>query len=1068
MSNYKQKISFNYFSLRSIIFVAILTLSSLVYSAMAMKLTGRVSDEKGELLIGVNITEKGQNNAVITDINGAYTINVKGPGSVILVSYVGYKKQEFKIGNNTVFDIVMVEEESALNEVVVVGYGEQRKVSVIGAQSQLKSKDLKFPTGNLSSAISGRLAGLVTVQRSGEPGHDDSDIWIRGISSFTNQDTRPLVLVDGVERSFANLDPEDIESFSVLKDASATAVYGVRGANGVIIIKTKPGKASKPQFTVIYNKGLTRLTQKVDMADAYQYMSAANDAYGSVKYSPEYIEATRKADGLIPNDNPKMYNKYLYPNVKWMDEIFNDFAENQKANLSVRGGSPNAAYYLSLSYFDEVGLTKVDNLAKYNSTMRFSRYNFTTNINLKVSNKTTIDVGVQGFVGQGNYPYISPSDAFKQAMLISPVEFPATYPGGQIPGRNPNGDSRNPYADITSRGYKTEYENQINSNLRVSQDLDFWEWSKGLKAFAMYAFDVKLAHNVGYGKRENTYYPSASKDETTGLWIDSAEKPLYDADGNLIFGTPTYTGTSILGFEPSVGLSHNNYLEAGLTYERLFENDHRVSALCLFNQKIVTNNTAGNYVNSIPSKNRGIAGRATYSFKDRYFTEFNIGVNGSENFAPSNRYGAFPALGFGWAVSNEPFWKPIIDYVSYFKIRYTNGLVGADAIPNRRFGFTDIMDASQAGYTFGNNSLSGVALTEYGTPVRWSTSRKQDLGFDLKFFKDKLAVNVDLFKEHRTDIFLRRAGVPDLIGLASKPYGNLGIVDNKGVEVSLDYGQAIQKNMFLTIRGNFTWNRAVVVEDDSPIQEQPWLNTRGVSINSTWGYQALGLFTSEEEIASSPRQFGETNPGDNTRVGDIKYKDIDGNGVIDSYDMTVIGKGDVPPMYYGFGADFSWGNFSIGALFQGTLDADRLISGTSIQPFSGDGGLGNLYSNIDDRANNYIQVDENGVETLTNQNVFYPRLAWGGATAANVNNFKPSTWWIKDVSFLRLKQFSMGYQFPKAWVDMIGFSNGKIFVMGSNLLTWTKFKLWDPELNTSNGTSYPNVTTYSLGLSFNF
>ncbi len=361
-------------------------------------ITGRVSNEKGQFMAGATVMEVGTNNAVITDANGQYTLKLKNANAVLEFSFLGFKPQEIRVGAQHVIDVVLVEDVSTLDELVVVGYGRQRKVSVVGAQSALRAEDIKIPTGNLSSAISGRIAGVVSVQRSGEPGHDDSDIWIRGISTLAGQNSKPLILVDGVERSFNNIDPEDIESFTVLKDASATAVYGVRGANGVIIIKTKPGKVGKPSISFDYYESFTRMTNVPKMADAYTYMAVANEAYANAYpgsaplYTPEYIEATKKAHGLAENDNPRMYNEYLYPAVNWMKEIFKDWGHNRRANVSIRGGLPSANYYVSLSYYNEVGMTRNFELENYNTEMNYDRYNFTSNVNLKPTKTTTVDV----------------------------------------------------------------------------------------------------------------------------------------------------------------------------------------------------------------------------------------------------------------------------------------------------------------------------------------------------------------------------------------------------------------------------------------------------------------------------------------------------------------------------------------------------------------------------------------------------------------------------------------------------------------------------------------------------
>jgi TonB-linked SusC/RagA family outer membrane protein len=1021
------------------------------------QVSGRISDEKGELLIGVSIMEKGTDNGVVTDINGQYNLSLSSDNPVLTVSYVGFKTQEVPIGKQTLVDIILLEDVSSLDEVVVVAYGNQRKVSVVGAQSSIKMDQVKMPTANLSSVIAGRLAGVVAVQRTGEPGHDGSDIWIRGISTFTNQNSKPLVLVDGVERSFNNIDPDDLESFTVLKDASATAVYGVRGANGVILIKTKPGKAGKPQFTADYYNGFVTLTQRPKLADAYTYMDAANEAYlnsrGQILYTPQFIEATKKANGLLANDNPRMYNPYLYPAVNWMDELFNDWGSNSRLNLSVRGGVPNATYYVSLSYYNELGLTRTARMENYDANMRYDRYNYTANLNLKPTSTTDIDMGFSGFLSFGNYPQQSSSALFSSAMSINPVYLPLLMPDESVPGISSNGDFRNPYADLTRRGFKNESRNQLNSNLRVTQDLGFWDWSTGLTASALVAFDVINERDLQYNKREDTYYYSGSKDPITGLWNDD----VFDAEGN--YGiVRTYTGNKDLSYATD---SHSmerrsTYFETSLNYDRGF-GLHRLGGLVLYNQRIYRS-SAGDIVGSLPYKQQGIAARATYSWNDRYFVELNAGYNGSENFNPEKRFGFFPAVGAGWVISNEDFWKPIQDYVSYFKLRYTQGVVGTDAVTDRRFMYLDQM-AGTDGYRFGvsNNSVGGWGFSKYGSNVGWSTSMKQDLGIDLKLLKDNLSITVDVFKEHRTGIFLKRATIPDYSGFIEMPYGNLGIVDNKGIEAIMEYTQPLGKKVFLTMRGNFAWNEDEIVENDDPIVKYPWLEKRGTNVNGRWGWIAEGLFKDEEEIIDHARQFGEEYPGQVSKVGDIKYKDLNGDYLIDDNDRCLIGQGDVPKIYYGFGADLQVGDFSIGALFAGTGIADRMLSGDAIYPFSDTNGITNLYDNITDRWS---------AENPTDDNVFYPRLRYGRTD--NENNIKASTWWQKDVSFLRLKQVTLAYNLPKSILDKSFLKSARVYVMGTNLLTFTNFKLWDPELNTNNGTSYPNSSTVSVGLNVSF
>ena len=1043
-----------------------LTLSSA--AAQTKKVSGRVSDEKGELLIGVIVQEKNTSNGAMTDPDGQYTLNLTTDNPVLVISCMGYKTQEIVVGSRTIIDAALAEDLSELDEVVVVGYGVQKKVSVVGAQSAINMADIKMPAASLSSVVQGRLAGVVAVQRSGEPGHDESDIWIRGLSTFTGQSSKPLVLVDGVERSFNNIDPEDIESFTVLKDASATAVYGVRGANGVVIVKTKPGKVGKPQFSVDYYESLITLTKRPELADAYTYMDALNEAYlntyGTLYYSDEYIHATKMANGVIPNENPAIYNSFLYPAVDWVDEIFRDFGNSRRVNMSVRGGVPNATYYVSLTYYNERGLTRNAEMENYDANMRFDRYNYTANVNLRPTETTTIDFGFNGFLSSGNYPQRSTAQLFASAMQINPVYLPLMMPDGSLSGISNNGDMRNPYGDLIRRGYRNEARNQINTSIKINQDLGFWEWSKGLSANAMLAFDINNSRNLNYSKQESTYYFGGTKDPKTGLWNTGLPDPdtgiwsggdVFNRNGtyNII---RTYTGSDDLEFTKSQTMTRSTYFEASLNYNRDF-GLHNVTGLFLYNQKIYNAGDPDSLIASLSYRQQGIAGRLTYGYDNRYLVELNAGYNGSENFDPGNRFGFFPAAGTGWVLSNENFWDGrFSDIFSFFKVRYTIGLVGSDTVAGRRFMYQDQM-AELDGTRFGTTNNVGWGIEKYGAKVGWSTSLKHNLGFDMKFFNDELSVTVELFKEHRTGIFLSRATIPNYAGFIEMPYANLGIVDNKGIDIQGEYNTRLGNKSFLTLRANLTYNEDVIVEDDQPVKPYAWQETRGTNVNGRWGWIAEGLFTSEEDILNHAKQFGEEYPGQTSNVGDIKYKDLNGDGTIDDYDKCLIGQGDVPRLYYGFGGDVQVGAVSFGVLFSGNAFADRCLSGNAIHPFTDQAGISNLYANITDRWS---------ADDPTNQDVFYPRLYHG--SAANVNNTKTSTWWQHDVSFLRLKQLSVSYNFPDRLMEKTAFKDARIYLMGTNLLTFSNFKLWDPELNTNNGTAYPNARTISLGLSFKF
>lgn len=765
------------------------------------KISGRVTDIKGEPLIGVNVTVDGDANGSITNMDGLYEIFVTKKSVVLKFTYIGFKTSEIRTNASTnIYDVTLEEQVNELEETVIVGYGTQRKISNIGAQSSMKMEDIKTPSASLTTTLAGRLAGVVAVQRTGEPGKDAADIWIRGIS--TPNTSSPLVLVDGVERSFNDIDPEDIESLTTLKDASATAVYGVRGANGVILIKTKPGKVGKPTVSADYYESFTRFTKMVDLADGITYMNAANEAMRNDGIATKYTEDQIR--NTIAGKDP-----YLYPNVDWLKEIFNDWGHNRRVNVNVRGGSEKVAYYASVSYFNETGMTVTDkNIDTYDSKMKYSRYNFTTNLNIDVTPTTKVEIGAQGYLGEGNYPAISSADLYNAAMSISPVEYPKMFfVNGEafVPGTSTNNNFNNPYSQATRRGYDNLTKNQIYSNLRVTQDLDML--TKGLKLTAMYAFDVYNEIHVHQDRAESTYN-----------FLDTSVP--YDMNGQPILQR-IYEGSNVLSYTQETSGNKKTYLEASLNYDRTFNDDHRVSALFLFNQQSKLLYPKGTLEDAIPYRMMGIAGRATYSWKDRYFAEFNIGYNGAENFSPKHRFGTFPAFGVGWVVSNEKFWQPLSKAVSFLKIRYTDGKVGNSEVSDRRFMYLDQMkENGDYGYKFGPNGTkwSGYETVNMAVDLIWEESRKQDLGIDLKLFNDDLSIVFDLFKERRENILLKREhSIPSFLGYnTSAPYGNIGIIENKGFDGTIEYNKRINKDWVIALRGNVTFNKDKWIQGELP------------------------------------------------------------------------------------------------------------------------------------------------------------------------------------------------------------------------------------------------------------
>ena len=983
-----------------------------------LRVMGSVKDTNGEPLIGVTVFVKERPSVgTATDINGNYLIDVQ-TDDVLEFSYVGYKTQDVAVAGRGLLDIVLEQNDAILDAVEVVGYGVQKKISVIGSQQSIQVKELKVPVANLTQGLAGRVAGLVSVQRTSEPGFDDADIYIRGISTLTASMSAPLTLVDGVPRSFANVDPEDIESFSILKDASATAVYGVRGANGVIIINTKSGSKGRPKFTVRYTEGITTPTKITDFVDGATYMEMSNEASmtrgGGALYSREVIEKTRT------HADP-----YLYPNVDWMDEILRDYSHNRSANVNVSGGSDKAVYYIGLAYYDEDGMYNDTTLSHYNSNTYYPPYNLTTILFFNHTPTTEIKLGIQGYLANANYPASAQSTIFESAYFTQPTYIAPLYPDGKLGAFS--GGELNPVAELGATGYANQWRSQAYSNLRITQQL-----YKGLSITGMFSFDTYNYTSNRFTKSPNTYH-------ATGR----------DANGNLIY-EQTRQGTENLAYSLSAKGDRTIYLEAALNYKNTFGR-HDVSGMLLFNQSDEINTKATNVEEALPYRFRGLAGRFTYGFDDRYFAEFNFGYNGSENFTPKNRYGFFPSVGLGWVISNESFFEPLTNVIQYLKVRGTWGQVGNSQISGRRFAYlATVTDSSSTSYTFGKNmdqNYGTTAIDEYAVDVTWEVADKTDIGVDMRLLNNKLNLQFDYFKESREGIYLRRSSIPSYVGMINNPYGNIGKVENKGFELSVNYANSWGGDWSLSLMGNYSFNRNKVLEDDSTVV-YPWQNTIGNKVGQRFGLVALGLFESYGEIAASPVQTGDTRPGD------IKYKDINGDGKIDEYDKVPIGWGSVPEIMYGFGFSVGWKNLSLTAMFQGAAHVDAMLSGEGVLPFSQGSSRGNLLSNITDRW-----TEEN-----PRQNAFYPRLSIG-----NINmNYEESTWWLKDTDYLRLKNIELSYRLPDHWMKRIHLDNARIFIQGVNLLTFSSFKIWDVELGDGRGARYPNIASVSLGVNFNF
>jgi TonB-linked SusC/RagA family outer membrane protein len=1011
-----------------------------------LQVTGTVKDEFNITLPGVTILNMRTKAVTATNVDGKFSIQaIKGDS--LAATYVGFRRFSTIIKDVINFNIVLQAASNSLNEVAVVGYGQQRKISVVGAQSTVNLEDIKQPVANLSATLAGRISGLVGVQRSGLPGQNGADLWIRGISTFNAQNSAaPLIVIDGVQgRDIDNLDAEDISSFTILKDASATAVYGISGANGVIIVNTKRGSSGKPNLMFNYNQGITSFTKRPELTDGVTYMMLRNEARlasgQSKEYSNNYINST------IRNEDPN-----LYPNVNWMDELYGKTATNRRANFSARGGSETSTYYISGAYYDEQSLLKTDPSASYDASTNFKRYNFTSNVTTNWTSTTKFELGVQGNISSTNYPAVnldnpnsSVSDVFAAVMQTNPVLYPKIYPGNLVPGVSSQGAQENPWNLATQRGYTNLFNNQIYSNARLTQDLKFW--IPGLSFSALYSFDINNSHGISRYRDRNLYS------------INRAEP--YNEDGSINLNLIKGDGSDNLKYRRYNGGNRQTYTEASLNYDKSFGSKNHITALALFNQREQVLQFATDVTSSLPYRSQGLVGRTTYSYDDKYFAEVNFGYNGSENFVPSKKFGFFPSFGLGWIVSKEKFFEPVKDVFDYFKLRYSDGIVGDGGNGGARFGYLTLVTANDGdnGYTFGNGTSSssnngGTFITRYGTDVQWARSHKRDLGIELYTLKSMLSLTVDLFSEKRTGVFLQRESLPGTVGLSSLPLGNLGVITNRGIDATLQLNPTKIGAFTLDVRGTFTYNRDKVIENDQPIQPFPYMESRGTNYLARFGYVATGLFQSQEEINSAPSQsaLGAVRPGD------IRYKDLNGDGIIDANDVTRIGNGDVPTTIFGMGFNLQYKQFYIGAFFQGIAGADRLLSGDGIIPFNNSTGA--------ERSNLFSIAEDRWTPENPNPNAFYPRLAYGNS--ANKNNAVASTWWVKDIDFIRLKTVDLGYNLPKGSLKSVGLKNARIYMQGFNLLYWSSFKLWDPELNTSNGTAYPNVRTITLGVQANF
>lgn len=1008
-----------------------------------------VTGDTNEPAVGATVYLRNSTTGTITDTDGKFSITVEELGGVLDFSYIGYKSQEVALVGQTSINVTLQPDNEVLDEVVVVGYGSQRKESVVGAISTLDVTKLIVPTSNLSTALAGQLSGIVAMSRSGEPGKNSAaDFYIRGVSSFTGN-TSPLVLVDGVERDLDLVDTEDIASFSILKDASASAVYGVRGANGVILITTKKGAVGKPQVNVRTEFGFTQPTKKPKMVNSAQWAELYNEAYSTNYYSAEDIEMYRS--GADPD---------LYPNVDWFDTMFNNMAANQRVNLNITGGSDIVRYYVAGSFYNESSIYKnAGNIYGYDSSIRYNKFNFRANVDLNLTKSTVINLNLANIYEKSFGPGFgdTDSDIWSYLFMTSPNAFPVEYSDGRLSG--PSTDSGyNPWNMLVHSGYREQFWNSAQSLIGVTQDIGaLWEPLKGLTANIKFSWD---AWNTTLQRRSKspTFYHARGRAEDGSLIYD-------DENGDGIW-EPVHTGDETLSYGIGRSGTMTRYVEGSLTYNRLF-GEHRVGALFLYNHKIYTDTQAGSSSASLPYKDQGIAGRLTYAFRDTYFLEVNMGYNGSENFARGHRFGFFPAVALGWMMSSEKWFEPATKVIDMLKWKASYGKVGNDDIGGTRrwvYEPTIVTGGSWSYGQSGNQGGSGIRVGEVeNLEASWEEALKLNAGVEFSLF-NKVRVQADYFREERQGIFLKRAGLPAIVGVSTVPYVNIGETLNQGFDATVEYMHKVNDDLFITARGNFTFNRNKLINNDEPDWEYRYQNRIGKPFGSggstqPFGLIALGLFESEEEIANSPVQnFGEY------RVGDIKYQDVNGDGIVDEQDAVAIGYTNLPEITYGFGATAQWKGWDFNLFFQGVARTSFFLSGSSIRsPFS-TGNMERAAINEDVYGN--VWMSTNTAEQ--NAGVTYPRLSAGSGGAGSTNNNRASTWWLRDGSFLRLKSMEIGYSLPQHILQKSFIKSLRFYISGNNLLCFSPFKLWDPEKGTSDGSGYPLNRTFSIGFNANF
>ncbi|MDR3251485.1 MAG: TonB-dependent receptor [Tannerella sp.] len=1023
--------------------------SSTTVSPDNVNVTGIISDEEGEALAGASVGVKGSTRGVMTDMDGKFTIDVK-TSDVLEFSYIGYEKYVVEVGQQRTFIVRLEPKKNELDEVTVVAFARQKKESVVASISTINAKDLKTPSSNLTTAFAGRLAGVISYQRSGEPGRDNAQFFIRGVTTFGYKKD-PLILIDGIEmesNDLARLQPDDIANFSIMKDATAAALYGSRGANGVILVNTKEGAEGKVKVDIRYETSMSRPTREVDLADPITYMRLHNEAVrtrdplGVEPYMPDKIENTML--GL---------NNMAFPAVDWKSILFKKYAINNRLNFNLSGGGKVARYYISGGYSKDNGLLNVDGQNNFNNNIDLQRFILRTTVNINMTPTTEVVLRMYGTFDDYSGPLNDGGYYYNQLINTNPVLFPPVYRPDRRHEKAPyimfgnagttSPQYTNPYADMV-RGYRDYSESNMMAQGEVKQDLSFL--LEGLKFRAL--LNTERYSYFDVTRNYNPYYFAIGS---------------YDSQEDTYTLTSLNTGSEALQYsEGAKNINTTYYFEGAIDYAKTIDEKHSVTGLLVATMREYKNGNPGSLTLSLPQRNIGFAGRATYSYDSRYFLEANFGYNGSERFASKHRWGFFPSFGLGYLVSNEKFfldeWK---DKFNKLKLKFTHGLVGNDAIGSNedRFFYLSNVNVTDGGkninfgYDYGyNHPGGGVSMIRYANEdISWETAYKTNVGIELGLFKT-FELQADYFYEHRTNILMTRSSIPTSIGLQQSPSANVGEATGQGIEFSLDYNKSFTKDLWLQANANFTYavgKYKIYEEPDYP--DLPWLKRTGRGLSQQWGFVAERLFVDEEEVRNSPTQtFG----NQRTMAGDIKYKDINGDGRITDNDRVPIGYPTDPEIIYGFGTSSGYKDFDFSFFFQGSARSSFWVDAEATSPF-----INNQRALLKVYSDNYWSENDRDLYAL------WPRLT----TQIHGNNTQRSTWFMRDGSFLRLKSVELGYSFTNrtALIRKLNVNMLRFYLSGTNLMTFSKFKLWDVEMG-GNGLGYPVQMVLNAGVQLNF